>query len=131
MNPQKLLIADADVKLVETLATHFRSRGFEVKTAYDALTILKLVHLDTPDAFVLDINLQCRNGICVCELLSDERRFSFIPAILLTETAQDALKHDCHGLRATYVAKGTMLPTRVEQALSKVASREPMVFAAT
>lgn len=131
MNPQKLLIADADAKLVETLAAHFRSRGFEVKTAYDALTILKLVHLDTPDAFVLDINLQCHNGICVCELLSDERRFSFIPAILLTQNAEDARKHDCHDLRATYVAKGASLVTRVEQALSKVVSREPLVFAAT
>lgn len=126
----KILIADADATLVESLATHFRTRGCDVKTAYDALTILKLVHLDTPDAFVLGVDLRCHNGICVCELLSDERRFYYIPAVLLTEQPDDWLKHDCHDLRATYVAKGEGLAKRVDQALSVVAPCAPE-FAAT
>ncbi|MGC3970077.1 MAG: hypothetical protein QM775_22945 [Pirellulales bacterium] len=130
MNAQRLLIADADVALVESLAEHFRARGFEVKTAYDALTILKLVHLDTPEAFILGMDLKCRNGVCVCELLSDERRFFYIPAILLAEHRDEWLKHDCHDLRATYLTKGERLAERIDNLLRDLAPQAP-VFAAT
>ena len=37
---KKLIIADPNAALVEPLADHFRARGVEVKTAYDALTVL-------------------------------------------------------------------------------------------
>ncbi|MBL9084932.1 MAG: response regulator [Planctomycetales bacterium] len=130
MNAQRILIADSDVELVEGLADYFRARGYEVKTAYDAHTILKLVHLEAPEAFVLGIDLKCRNGICVCELLSDERRFFYIPAILLTEQSDDWLKHDCHDLRAAYVLKGDRLGERINDLLSELAPAAP-VFAAT
>ena len=57
MHLTKLIIADRDIQLVERLATFFRARGAEVKTAYDAGLVLKLMHLETPDALVLGINL--------------------------------------------------------------------------
>lgn len=129
MNAQKLIIADRDARLVESLAEHFRARGVEVKTAYDALTVLKLVHLDTPEAFVLGINMKCDNGVCVCELLSAEKRFGYLPAVLLTDHADDWLTHDCHDLQAYYVAKGPELARRVETLLDEASSHAPLVFA--
>lgn len=131
MDKQKLIVADSDVALVELLARHFRGRGYEVFTAYDAITVLKLVHLQTPDAVCLGIEMRCDNGICVCELLSSERRFSYLPAVLITDTLEDRYKHDCHGLCATYVTKGDGLARRVETALAQIESHEQQVYAAT
>ena len=128
MHVKKLIIADGDPSLVENLAGYFRACGVEVKTAYDALTVLKLVHLDAPDAFCLGINMQCRNGVCVCELLSDERRFSFLPAVLLTDSADDWLLHDCHDLHAFYAAKGPELARRVETLLEEASSPIPLAL---
>ena len=131
MDKQKLIAADSDVALVDLLARHFRGRGYEVMTAYDAIEVLKLVHLQTPHAVILGIDLKCRNGICVCELLSSERRFSFLPAVLITATDEDRYKHDCHGLYATYVTNGEGLARRVDEALSVIESHEPEIYAAT
>jgi CheY-like chemotaxis protein len=122
MHVKNLIIADGDATLVENLSSHFRARGVEVKTAYDALTVLKLVHLDAPDAFCLGINMQCANGVCVCELLSDEGRFADLPAVLLTDSADDWLTHDCHDLHAFYAAKGPELARRVETLLEEAPS---------
>lgn len=131
MDKQKLIVADSDFALVELLARHFRARGYEVTTAYDAITVLKLVHLQTPDAMCLGIELKCNNGICVCELLSSERRFSYLPAVLMTASHDGRLKHDCHGLCASYVTKGEGLARRVEAALAQIESHELEIYAAT
>ena len=124
MSIEKLIIADRDPTLVESLADHFRRCGVEVKTAYDAHTVLKLVHLDAPDAFVLGINMPCDNGISVCELLSAERRFAYLPTVLLTDHADDWLAHQCHDLQAYYAAKGPELARRVETLLEGLSVRQ-------
>jgi DNA-binding response OmpR family regulator len=129
MHLTKLIIADRDIQLVERLATYFRARGAEVKTAYDAGGVLKLVHLDTPDALCLGINLACTNGVCVCELLSAERRFSYLPAVLMTDRPEDRVTHDCRDLQAYYVAKGEALEARVETLLDEITSHAPLVIA--
>ena len=129
MQSHKLIVADFDVELVENIASHFRKLGCEVKTAYDALTILKLAHLDTPDAFVLGADLKCDNGVCVCEFLASERMFSHFPTVLLVDDARDQYRHDCHGLRAFYVLKGERLPKRIENVLAAGATRLPPAFA--
>ena len=129
MHLKSLIIADGDVVAVERLAAYFRTRGFDVKTAYDAPTVLKLVHLETPDAFVLGINMPCDNGVCVCELLSAARPFSYMPAVLLTDRPDDGATHDCHDLQAYYVAKGPELESRIAAVLDEAASHAPLVYA--
>lgn len=122
---RKLVIADTDASLVENLAAHFRARGVEVKTAYDGLTVLKLLHLEAPDAVCLGAELHCDNGLSVCELLSDERRFNDLPIMLLTEHADDWLSHDCRDLQAYYAAKGPELARRVATLIEEAWSHEP------
>jgi DNA-binding response OmpR family regulator len=129
MHLTKLIIADRDIPLVERLANYFRARGSEVKTAYDAGGVLKLVHLETPDALVLGINLTCNNGVCVCELLSAERRFSYLPVLLMTDRPEDRMTHDCRDLQAYYVSKGETLDGRVESLLDELTVQPPLVIA--
>lgn len=128
MSVRKLIIADRDPALVEALAEHFRRQGIDVKTAYDALTVLKLVHRDAPDAFVLGIQMPCDNGLSVCELLSDQRRFADLPTVLLTDHADDWLTHQCHDLQAYYAAKGPELARRIETLLEEAASHVPAII---
>jgi DNA-binding response OmpR family regulator len=124
----KLIIADRDIQLVERLATYFRARGCEVKTAYDAGCVLKLVHLETPDALVLGINLTCNNGVYVCELLSAERRFSYLPVVLMTDQPEDRVTHNCRDLQAHFVSKGETLDGRVENLLDEITMQAPLVI---
>jgi DNA-binding response OmpR family regulator len=119
---RKLIIADPNAGRVEELAGYFRARGVDVKTAYDVLTLIKLVHRDPPDAFCMNADMACDNGVGVCEFLSAERRFSHLPVVLLTDHADDRLTHDCRDLRAYYTTKGPELARRVETLLEEASA---------
>ncbi len=82
----KLLIVDDDRDLVELLTFALQRAGFDVLAAHDAPTALTLLETEQPDLAVLDIMLGGWDGL---ELLTDLRRRSQIPVILLTARTSD------------------------------------------
>jgi len=54
-SPEKILVVDDDVDLVETLRLVLESRGYAVVGAYDARTALEKAESERPDLILLDI----------------------------------------------------------------------------
>ena len=52
----RILISDDEVDIVEMLTGFFRSKGYEVFSAYNGVETLKLAELQ-PDIILLDINM--------------------------------------------------------------------------
>src|SRR5687768_10728219 len=77
----KVLLVEDEATLRETLALNLRSEGYEVTTAGDGLSGLRLAREQTPDLVILDLMLPELDGLSLCRML---RRDSSVPIIMLT-----------------------------------------------
>jgi DNA-binding response OmpR family regulator len=105
MPEQKLLIADDDKDLPESLATRCRSLGLVVDTAHDAMTALSIIDQNPPDLVILDNNMPSGSGLSVCEMMSHHEALAFIPVIMLTGERDEWIIRRCHKMCAYYVPK--------------------------
>ncbi|HLE77454.1 MAG TPA: response regulator [bacterium] len=77
----RVLLADDDRKLLSLLERGFRYEGFDVVTATDGASCLRLAHTGRPDLIVLDIGMPDIDGLSVCRQV---RATLDVPVIMLT-----------------------------------------------
>jgi len=126
MSGQSLLLIDDDATLLELLASHLRTAGFQVRTAPDGPAGLKLAAEALPRLVVLDVMMPGMDGWQVCERL---RALGPVPIILLTAKSEEVDK--LRGFRLgvdDYVSKPfsfAELTARVGAVLARAASGAP------
>lgn len=81
MQSRRILVAEDDRTLAETLAYNLRTEGFEPTIARTGPDTLALVRARQPDLLLLDVMLPEIDGFDVCRTL---RATSTIPIIMLT-----------------------------------------------
>jgi two-component system OmpR family response regulator len=99
-----LLVVDDEATLAELLSMAARMEGWEVRTAPDGQTAVRVARDFRPDAVVLDIMLPDLGGLDVLHRMRAES--PFLPVLLLT--AKDAVEDRIAGLTAggdDYVTK--------------------------
>jgi two-component system response regulator RegX3 len=77
----KILVAEDDVTLAETLAYNLRTEGFEPTVTHTGLQALIASRQDHPDLILLDLMLPEMDGFEVCRVVRAE---SSVPIIMLT-----------------------------------------------
>jgi DNA-binding response OmpR family regulator len=77
----KILIVEDEATVRDTLALNLRAEGFDVLSAGDGVTGLRLAREQTPDLIILDLMLPELDGLSLCRML---RRDSQVPIIMLT-----------------------------------------------
>lgn len=90
-SPARILVVDdvpQNVRLLEALLT---SRGYEVASAGDGATALRLVESAAPDLVLLDVMMPPPDGYAVCRELRENERTRMLPVIMLT-AASDSEK---------------------------------------
>jgi DNA-binding response OmpR family regulator len=87
--PEKVLVVEDEPALLETLAYNLGRQGYEVLTAADGLTALKVAREEHPDLIVLDIMLPGLDGFEVCRILRKETN---VPILMLTARADEVDK---------------------------------------
>ena len=76
-----ILIVEDETTVRETLGRNLRAEGFDVLTAGDGLTGLRMARESAPDLVILDLMLPEMDGLSLCRIL---RRDSEVPIIMLT-----------------------------------------------
>jgi two-component system alkaline phosphatase synthesis response regulator PhoP len=89
MSSKKILVIDDEQSIIELVTAYLRPEGFEVLTASDGSTGLKVARANKPDLIVLDIMLPGLDGI---DLLTQLRRESNVYVILLTAKSEETDK---------------------------------------
>jgi DNA-binding response OmpR family regulator len=78
---KRILIIDDEPLIVESVSYNLKQEGYEILTASDGETGLKLALAEEPDLILLDLMLPELNGMEVCRQI---RKTSEIPIIMLT-----------------------------------------------
>ncbi|MGI0487531.1 response regulator transcription factor [Pantanalinema rosaneae CENA516] len=81
-----VLLVDDEAPLRDSLSYALSREGYQVTTAADGLSALKLFHKQVPDIILLDLMLPEVSGMEVCWRI---RAFSDIPIVMLTAKDQD------------------------------------------
>jgi len=115
-----ILLVDDEAPLRDSLSYTLGKEGYQVTTAADGLTALKLFHKQVPDLILLDLMLPEVDGMELCWRI---RAFSKIPIVMLTAKDQEIDKK--WGLEAgadDYITKPfntRELLTRIETVLQR------------
>jgi DNA-binding response OmpR family regulator len=79
--PEKVLIVEDEISLLETLEYNLVRHGYQVETAADGKTAVETARLVRPELIVLDIMLPVMDGFEVCRVLRQEMN---VPILMLT-----------------------------------------------
>ena len=82
----RILIADDDVNVHQSLGTYFRREGYQLLSAYDGEEAVRHVRQSRPDMMLLDIMMPKMDGLVVCREI---RKTSNIPIIMLTAKGEE------------------------------------------
>ena len=77
----RILIADDDVNVHQSLNAYFKREGYQILSAYDGEEALSFVRKWRPDIVLLDIMMPRMDGLTVCR---EARKDSNVPIIMLT-----------------------------------------------
>lgn len=77
----KVLVVEDDAQLVRALRINLEARKFEVETAPDGKTALRLAATRKPDAILLDLGLPDMDGV---DVIKEVRETSGVPILVLS-----------------------------------------------
>lgn len=86
---KRILIIDDEPDLIALLRANLKSEDFEVESAKDGETGLRLAMKDPPHVVVLDLMLPGIDGLEVCRRLRNNPRTADLPIIMLTAKAAE------------------------------------------
>ncbi|NLG24417.1 MAG: response regulator transcription factor [Clostridiales bacterium] len=82
----KILIADDDVNVHQSLSTYFRREGYQILSAYNGGDAVAFVAKSKPDMVLLDLMMPGMDGLETCREI---RRTSGVPIIMLTAKGEE------------------------------------------
>jgi response regulator RpfG family c-di-GMP phosphodiesterase len=95
--PESILVADPDVRVVELLQITLSGRGYAVHSALDGETALEQIEQRRPDLVVLGVRLPRLSGFQVLEAVRAKPEWASLPMILIAGTPSNEAR--IQGLR--------------------------------
>lgn len=86
--PTRVLIAEDEPHIVESLSFVLEREGFAVRTALDGEAALRELRSSAPDLLILDLMLPRMNGLEVLKAAKGDPALKTIPVIVLTAKGQ-------------------------------------------
>ena len=82
----RILVADDDVNVHQSLNAYFRREGYQMLSAYNGEEALAFVRKYRPDIMLLDIMMPKMDGLMVCR---EARKDSNVPIIMLSAKGEE------------------------------------------
>lgn len=118
---KKILFVEDEIRFQKMIKDLFRVEGFELLSAYDGESGLRMAREKSPDLILLDLILPKRNGFEVLEELKNDQQLSKIPVIILTnlEGVRDVERAFSLGAR-TYLVKANYSVSDILEKIKEV-----------
>lgn len=114
MNPHRILLADADDRLLATHRHYLSDRGYIVAACGDALGCIDLLRSFRPDLLVLDPDLPWGQGEGVLSLMHDGE-LPVVPVVLISSRPCLQQLTELIGNRVWSVLPKPLPPERLEE----------------
>ena len=82
--PHKILIVDDNRLILQALAEHLESHGYETMVASNGKEALDLVKAEPPDLIIMDLVMPEMDGLEATRRLRQDPRFQDIPVVAFT-----------------------------------------------
>jgi len=89
MNMDRILVVDDDRDIVRLVRSYLEKAGYQVLTAYDGESALRLLRSEKPQLLILDLMLPDRDGWDVARLVRADSNIAATPIIMLTARVDD------------------------------------------
>ena len=89
MNMDRILVVDDDRDIVRLVRSYLEKAGFQVLTAYDGESALRVLRTEKPQLLILDLMLPDRDGWDVARLVRADSNIAATPIIMLTARVED------------------------------------------
>jgi DNA-binding response OmpR family regulator/HPt (histidine-containing phosphotransfer) domain-containing protein len=124
---EKVLAVDDDPQILAVLTKILEPLGLQVKTLENPQRLWEVLEATAPNLLILDIEMPFFNGIDLCQMIRNDKRWGDIPILFLTAHANPQTQHRVFAAGADdYVAKPIVqaeLVTRVLNRLERVRGR--------
>ncbi len=94
--PEKILVVDDDTVVRDEVADMLEEAGYKIIVSTDGNDSLAKVRDESPDLIVMDVEMPGMGGREACRIIKGNKRFGFIPIILVT--ARDDIQTKVEGL---------------------------------
>ncbi|MCG8346374.1 MAG: response regulator transcription factor [Chloroflexales bacterium] len=86
---QRILVVDDDKQIVRLVRSYLEQSNYQVLTAYDGETALRLIRSERPDLVILDLMLPDHDGWEITRMVRSDPYLTQLPIIMLTARTED------------------------------------------
>ncbi len=90
--PQRILVVDDDRQIVRLIQAYLEQANYQVLTAADGDTALRLIRSERPDLVILDLMLPGPDGWEITRMVRGDEKLAKMPIIMLTARVEDTDK---------------------------------------
>lgn len=120
---KKILIIEDLEELALSLATLFKSQGYQIFVAYDSVFGISLAHKQAPDLITLDLGLPAGGGFFVLENLKKSAATSNIPVLVLTARKEKELEEKALKMGAVAYLHKPFEPQELLEKIKEILSK--------
>ncbi len=117
MGAEKILVVDDEEDVVRAVGMRLQSAGYEVMSASDGVSAVRMAEERVPDLIILDIGMPGGDGHSVARRLRENAETKMIPVVFLTARVA---KDDMEKASGVGAAGYLMKPFKSERLLSLV-----------
>lgn len=115
--PGKILVADDDHALLQTLTTILRGKGYEVVPVPGGVGLMDRLAVEVPDLLMLDIMMPKVDGLQLLQQVKSDERFHDLPVLMISSMAPEDGTVQSLGLGASdFIGK----PFRVKELTARI-----------
>ena len=89
MTMDRILVVDDDRDIVRLVRSYLEKAGYQVLTAYDGESALRVLRTEKPQLLILDLMLPDRDGWDVARMVRSDSNIAATPIIMLTARVED------------------------------------------
>ncbi|HEX4934617.1 MAG TPA: diguanylate cyclase, partial [Gemmatimonadaceae bacterium] len=117
MASARILIADDDTAIVQTMTWVLKEHGYDVVAAHQGARVLEQMEERTPDLVMLDVMFPDADGYQILERIKGDDRFRDVPVLMISSLPPEEAAVRTLGLGAADFVKK---PFRVKELLARI-----------